>query len=61
MDMDMENVAEGTDLTTEVTYWIREVEEELMEIDRQQYELIRDRTKFEGTLRWLKGLLESDD
>ncbi len=55
-----ETMIEENDLDNEVGYWIQEVEEELKAIDRQQHELIRERTKFEGTLRWLKGLLESD-
>lgn len=48
------------DLNPEVAYWIDQVEKELREIDRQQYKLVRERTKFEGSLRWLRGLLENN-
>ncbi len=48
------------DLNLEVAYWIDQVEKELREIDRQQYKLVRERTKFEGSLRWLQGLLENN-
>ena len=43
-------------LEDEVHYWIREVEEELREIDRQQEQLSRERAKYEGTLLWLKNM-----
>ncbi len=60
--MDMDSVqAENFDLDNDIEFWIREVEAELKEIDRQQHQLIRDRTKYEGTLLWLKKLHESQN
>ena len=60
--MDMDSVqAENFDQENDIEFWIREVEAELKEIDRQQHQLIRDRTKYEGTLLWLKKLHESQN
>lgn len=48
------------DLGSDVAYWISEVEEELRELDRTQHQLLRERTKYEGTLLWLKNLHQSE-
>ena len=47
-------------LQDEVEYWIREVEEELKEIERQQQQLSAERAKFEGTLHWLKNMTAAE-
>ncbi len=56
----IESTTERFDLDSDVMYWIREVEEELREIDRQQHKLLRERTKYEGTLLWLRNLGETE-
>ncbi|MBO6557739.1 MAG: hypothetical protein JJ934_12540 [Pseudomonadales bacterium] len=58
----MDSVQEvNFDLGNDIEFWIKEVEAELKEIERQQHQLIRDRTKYEGTLLWLKKLHESQN
>ena len=52
--------AENFNLESDVAYWITEVEDELREIDRKQHQLLRERTKYEGTLLWLRNLHKSE-
>ena len=49
---------EELELKAEIAYWIKEVEKELVIINRRRREF-RKRTELEGRLRWLKGSQEA--
>ena len=57
----VETVLGRSSIDEEVNFWINEVKEELKEIDQQQHDLIRRRTKSEGTLRWLNNLQQHEN
>lgn len=59
--MESVNSIENFDLDSDIEFWIKEVEAELRDIDEQQHQLIKDRTKYEGTLLWLRKLHESQN
>lgn len=52
-------VENSREVEQEVLFWIKEVELEIREIERQQIELVDERDRFEAKLNWLKGMLPS--
>jgi len=55
----MKDAPSSNDISNEISALIKEVEEEVKNIDLQQHNLIREKTRCEGTLLWLKNLLEN--